>query len=207
MNSLPKALRILGILLVFAGVGGTGYFYRQMKVENLKHARTGDIPVRLGAPSAWESAGFNVFREGTHLVILTVHNGARIAPGPLTPVLTLDLQVADATGRMVLATSGVVPLAAVPPADSTTVAVLGSFPVALVGDEPWTLKARVVAGDSAMAGLGAELSVLPPQLYDIGDYLTGKIMTLLAMGAMALAGFIMIVVSASIGRRQTGPAA
>jgi hypothetical protein len=207
MNSLPKALRILGILLVTAGVGGTGYFYRQMKIENLKHARTGDIPVRLASSSPWATAGFNVFRGGPHMIILSVRNGARISPRPFTPSVNLDLEVNDASGRMVLSTSGTVPLGSVPPVDSTAVLLLGSFTVADVGEEPWTFRARVAQGDSSLAGLTGELSVLPPQLYEIGDYLTGKITTLLVMGAMALVGFVVIVASASLDRRAAGRSA
>lgn len=204
MTSLPKALLILGILLTAGGVAGTGFFYRQMKTENLKHARTGDIPLALAASGGWRSAGFNVFREGTHTIALSLANSGRAGsrPGPYQGTIEIEVTAPDGTPAY---RGGVTPAIDRTPGPGANVLFrIDSFAVAAVSEAPWTMRARVTSADTAFTGLSAELSVFPPQLYDIEEYLSGKIVTLICMGLMAVTGFVVVVFSAHLGRRATG---
>jgi hypothetical protein len=201
MISVSKFLLVLGILLTAGGVAGTGYFYRQMKVENLKHARTGDIPLTLGRAGEWQSADFNVFREGTHTIALAVeHRGpARTSPGRYHG--GIEIEVTDPDGAVMFRGSAAPEIGAFPPAGSTRILTVDSFAVARVSEAPWRIRARIASPDTAFAQLSAELSVFPPQLYDIEEYLSGRIVTLISMGAMAVAGFVTVVFSAHLRRR------
>lgn len=203
MTSLPKALLVLGILLTAGGVAGTGFFYRQMKIENLMHARTGDIPVDLGQAAEWKSAGFNVFREGQHTLILSLANSRRTPARPVRFRGSIEIEVARPDGTPAFRKSVLPKIGAIPRPGAGLVVLVDSFAVADPGEEPWTVRARVAAADTVFANVSAELSVLPPQLYDIGDYLSGRIVTLISMGFMAVAGFAVIVFSAHLQRRST----
>lgn len=194
-TSLPRLLLLLGIAMTIGGVGGTGYFYREMKIENLKHARTGDVALSLGAVSDWKEARFNVFREGTHTLILTARPGHHPAD---TSRPTLEIEVADPSGATAFRSSVALPAQALGAVDAGGAFTAGSFSVADPGEEPWSVRARIT---SAGAARECELSVLPPQRYDIGAYLEGGIVRLIVTGATGLAGFILIVAAATWQRR------
>jgi hypothetical protein len=207
MTPLPRVLLLLGILMTAGGVGGTGYFYRQMKIENLKHARTGDIPLRFDSAGVWNRAGFNVFREGPHHLVLSVANERRLPAREVRFQGAIEIEVDAADGTPAFRGTVLPAVAAIPAPGSGAMITLDSFVVGGVGEEPWSVRARVAAADTALAGLSAELSVLPPQLYDIGEYLARGIATLVAMGVTAVAGFILIVFSAHLQRRRTAASA
>ena len=89
-----------------------------------------------------------------------------------------------------------------PVPDSGTSVVLASFDVPEPTEESWTVRARVTTPNSIFASVDAEISVLPPQVYEIGSYIAERIYFLIGLGIAALAGFGLIVLSASMRDRS-----
>lgn len=203
---LPKFLLFLGILMTAGGVTGTGILYRDMKIENLKHAKTDDLPVALGAPSPWKGARFTLFRSGSHMLFLTLENTERGAPARARRFqgrVEIEISSPDGTPHLKRSIEPEDPAVCIP--DSVATIPLGSFEVAEPTELPWEVRVRVAAPDSAFSRVRAGLFVLPPQVYEIGSYLSTKIYILIGLGITAVAGFVMIVLSSALQQRANAP--
>jgi hypothetical protein len=206
MKSLPKILLTLGILMSAGGIGAAGLLYRDMKSETLKHARTGDIALSLAEASGWKNSACSLFRSGTHSVVLTLTPRPGVRQPPAEYTGALDVEVSFPDGRMALQRSVQPKGIALPIPDSGMSVVLATFDVAEPTEESWTVRARVAAPNSVFAAVDAEISVLPPQIYEIGSYIADRIYLLIGLGVVALSGFGIIVYAASMQEQARGRA-
>ncbi len=200
MKSLPKILLTLGILMSAGGIAGAGLLYRDMKIETLKHARTGDIALSLGHAGDWRKGACTLFRSGSHAVILSLDGSTRGA-APARYQGALDVEVSSPDGKVAFRKTVRPDGIMLPLPDSGMSMVIGTFDVAEPTEASWNVRARVATPDSAFSAVPAEISILPPQIYEIGSYIAGRIYVLIGMGFVALAGFGVIVFAASLQER------
>jgi hypothetical protein len=207
LQKSTKAMRniilIIGLLMTAGGVAGVGFLYRDMKTENLIHARTGMLPVKLSEITDWKSATFTFYQPGTHKL------GFSMQPRQgLTEQATrtfhgkFEVEILSPDGISVfnkLIESGI---SFPQDGDSTDWTTLDTFQINNPTEHSWTLRTRVTRADSTYTTMKSELFILPPQQYDIENYLTGNMYKLLGMGILVLTGFILIVYSGSVGKQK-----
>ncbi len=196
-------LLIIGILMTTGGVVGVGFLYRDMKTENLIHARTGMLPVTLSEITDWKNTTFTLYQPGTHKLGLSLQPQQGL-PEKSTLAFNGKLEVDILNPNEISVFHKLIDtsISFSEHSDSTYWTTLDTFQIDNPTQHSWTLRARVTEADSAYSVIKSELFILPPQQYDIENYLTGNMYKLLGMGILVLTGFILIVYSGTVGRQK-----
>ncbi len=194
---------LVGIFCLIGGMLGAGLTYRSMRSENLTHASTGELSIPFADTSSSATVRFQPYRAGVYGVYL-----APSAPGeqPCPPESAardlarfdgiIDFAVAEHDGRIVLTKSvGPGEMRDLRPGKNGWI-LIDSLPVAVAPESSWSLLVVWCPGAENAPACPWSVFLLPPQEYEIGEFLRDGMMLLLTFAGMMLAGFILIVVSA-----------
>jgi hypothetical protein len=196
-----------GILLLVAGVAGSGLTYRDIRTENLLHAKMAPILIPFADTPASASANFLPYRGGVYSIYISGQDpeggapppAAGCAPESLPASLrdyegVVDILVRDPRGDIVI-NRRISPGEAFPMVKDSH-GWISVDTLSLGTDErQWTLGVSVRPEGSPRPECGMSLFILPPQRYDIGAYLADGIVRLVAFGACMFIGFALIVFS------------
>lgn len=203
MKLLSKIIFFLGTLMLVGGVVGAGIIYRDMKTENLMHARSGIVSLELTRISGWKTSPFAPYRVGTLLLCVTF-DSAKPAPAS-APEIQIEYSIREPGGRTVI--HGTWPGRMPEQSTSNSWIAIDSVNIPDQTEASWSVGARVVKPDPSSVHPRAEVFVMPPQKYEIGSYLSGEMSKLVAMGILVILGFVLIVGGASMKRRTSEPSA
>lgn len=212
MKILQKIILGAGILFLAGGVVGAGLIYRDIRTENLIHAKMAMIRIPFSDTSSSASGGFLPFREGLYTLYLSP-SGPDIPPGS-DPGRCATGAVLDGLMNY----DGAVDVIITDPEERVRInrSISGEkFPSSSPGDNgwifidtiritpgetQWTLGVYVCPADSSPPACEMNLFLLPPQRYDIGAYVADGITRVVGFAGLMLTGFIMIVLAGRIRR-------
>lgn len=179
------------------GIIMSGLTYRDMSTENLLHARSPAITLHLDRRSDAATSRFNLYRPGPHLLYLTTVNNfgsPGIEEGPIfSGTLEVSLRNSRDGAISILKRTGAEMNLRKPSNMEWTT--LDTVDVGATEGIIWTITASVIEPDSAFAGTTSEVFLFPPQTYDIGWYMFGKTIQLVATGSLILIGFLIFFFS------------
>lgn len=191
---------LAGIFCLAAGTVGAGLTYRSMRTENLIHARTGVLSVPFADTPAAVSTRFQPYRDGVYRVYFALP--ASGADGCSSESLALDLARLDGIidiavwepdGRVVLARSvGPGDAAEFRPGETGWI-LLDSVTVPAAPESSWIFELSYCPGTPFAPTCPWTAFLLPPQQFDIGEFLREGITLLLVFGGVMFSGFILIV--------------
>jgi hypothetical protein len=207
MHSFSKATLILGILMTIGGVAGTGLTYRDMKTQNILHARTGIIQLNLGKQSEWDKETFAFYQPGDHVLYLTTVDAFSKPHGT---ELKRDVSYNGTIEVIINTPSGGEYLHQHITSDSTHLIkpnnlermVLDTLHISEPFSGIWSISSRVVKPDTNFSKTLSEIFVMPPQKYDIGWYLYNQTFKLVGWGLLMLVGFGIIVLGGYLRRHS-----
>jgi hypothetical protein len=203
-----RFLTTLGIILMLAGIIGAGVTYRDMATENLLHAKTGIVTLKLSDTSDWKTEKFSLYQSGNHLLVLTTVNNfsmpyiADTLPEPSGRFHgKIEVRISQPSGAMLLnkVYSGNTLSLNVP--YNMSWSVLDTLHIGEPFEGTWSIKARVGSADTAFSRTTSEVFIFPPQKYDIGWYLYDKTFQLMGFALLILIGFILLFVSGFLKKR------
>lgn len=206
MPRTSKLTLVAGMILLASGVIGTGLTYREMKEENLFHARAGNLAINLVSESDWKLSTFTPYQTGAHLLYFALPNPKSAAPGKTTPAADnfsglLEVKVTDPGGTILYYATLPSGKTAVKNRVNPEWILLDTLHISESIMHPWTLEAKVVSPNLTFEGANAELFIIPPQRYDIGSYLSSQILKLIGGGFAVLTGFGLIVLGGTLSRK------
>lgn len=190
------------------GIVGAGLTYRDMATENLLHAKTGIITLKLSDTSDWKSEKFSLYQPGKYLLVLTTVNN--FSKPYLTDTLeqlsprytgNLDVEVVQPSGALLLSKQFTRNSLSLNVPYNMSWTVLDTLQIDEPFDGTWSIKGRVATADTSFARTTSQLFLFPPQKYDIGWYLYGKTFQLVGFALMILVGFITLFISGRFRKR------
>ncbi len=208
MNSVTKFVLAFGIILTVAGMAGAGWTYRDMKTQNILHARQGSLQLNLGYKPFTEEETFAFYQAGEHIIYLTTADPFSKPRGnvPKEDSLfsgILNVTVTDPSGKEYYKKDIVSDSLRVIQPNSVEWIPIDTLQVREPFEGIWKITAHVVKPDSNFSDSFTEMFIMPPQHYNIGMYLYGQTFKLIGWALLMLVGFVTIVVGGFFVRRAT----
>ena len=211
MKLFSKILFTSGIIMMIGGMAAAGLTYRDMKEQNLLHARTDALQFDLAQSSGWKTATFGLYQEGNHVLFLSATD---TSASPSSGDDGLEAETNGQLEAFIYGPSGQEFLHKWYPFEPVHLrrdrgaawAALDTLKIGETFSGVWTLRARVTHPAAKMGPSPAEVFILPPQKYEIGRYLSGELFRVIGFGVAMMAGFSLMVVGGILRRKAPGRA-
>jgi hypothetical protein len=210
MIRASRAIFLAGIFAMIGGMIGAGMIYREIRLQRHLHDRLCGIKLKLSEPSNLQNEEFSVYENGTYTLYLSTIN-------PMTTQSAIDtvgkkmllyrgifeIRISDPSGRRVYAKQlNGDTFSRAPEYDQTsersstvTWTELDTVSLERQAEGHFSLAASVLTADNNFSHTLSEVVLMPPQGYDLGEYIQRQSMKLLGMGVLMISGFCAIVLS------------
>jgi hypothetical protein len=198
-----RLLQIVGWVLALVGSAAAVKTWLDLRHEQRLHALQ-KIPLDLTAVSDWKEIRITPRRPGRWRMSLTTVNAfSRPDSVDSTPYNgALEVEVIDPRKRVHWSKVLDGPSSSHPKPANMAWTELAAVNLGEGGD--WTLRARVIRGDSTFDRTVSEIRVYPPQVYDMSWYPFGEAVKIFLWAVLCVVGLAMVAIARVLRRRRGG---
>jgi len=181
---------IIGVILMFIGVGGGAFTYREMRGQRVLHETVHVLKFDPSAASQWMTAPLPLYQDGPHAVMFALSaRGNNSAQYQGVIVVTVEDPGGATVMNRKLSSFG----EGIPNPGGIRRYPLDTLVVQNISSSDWKMQARVISGDPQFAGSLGELVVIPPGEGEFTPYLQQNAYKLFVCAFCIVLGFLVVV--------------